>query len=317
MTSRFDQTDLSKIKAIPIADRYSKVSVDDIVDPRSVLNGEPVSGAQLLDAFPDILAASSLKRVVRAIRKAKENNREVLWLIGAHTIKVGLSKYLNALMDDGYITGITTTGSSTIHDLELSFFGKTSEDVGAELPAGRFGMSAETASHYNAMIRHAAEADLGLGEGMGDYLETHKAPNREASVFRNALVRNIPATVHIAFGTDITHQHPGFPAALAGELTMRDFRIFTDRVGRMLDGGVVVICGSAVNLPEVFLKAVSINYNLGLKPSDVTAVAFDMLPQYRVRENVLVRPFKGAGEGHTITGHHEIMLPLLYFLLSN
>ena len=262
-----------------------------------------------------MLVAESLKTVVAALRRARDAGREIMWLIGAHTIKTGLSKYLAALIDEGYITSISSTGSSVIHDLELAFFGKTSEDVAAELPEGRFGMSGETADHFNAAIAHAAEADTGFGAGVGSYLES--APHADASVFVAAHRKGIPATVHVAFGTDITHQHPGFPAAVAGELTMRDFRIFTDRVGRMFDHGAVVILGSAVVLPEVFLKAVSINYNLGSRPTAVTAASFDMLPQYRVRENVLSRPFQGASDAHAITGHHEIMVPLLYFLLRD
>ncbi len=318
MANHFDETDLSRIKPVPISGRRSKVSVDDIVDPRTAFSGDVGDAArQMLDAMPDMLVASSLKKVVAALRRARDDKREVLWLIGAHTIKTGLSKYLAALIEDGYITCLSSTGSSVIHDLELAFFGKTSEDVESELPQGRFGMSAETSGHFNAALSFAADGDVGFGSGAGAYIDSLGAPNADASVFAAAHRAGIPATVHVAFGTDITHQHPGFPAATAGELTMRDFRILTDRVGRMFDHGAIVILGSAVVLPEVFLKAVSINYNLGLSPEGVTAASFDMLPQYRVRENVLSRPFQGQSDAHAITGHHEIMLPLLYFLLRS
>jgi hypothetical protein len=262
-----------------------------------------------------MLGAASLKRTADALRRAKAEGREIIWLVGAHVIKVGLGGYINALIADGFATCVATTGSAVIHDLELAFFGKTSEDVAAELPVGRFGMSEETSSRFNAAIRSGAAAGVGLGGGVGAYIEAQKAPHARTSVFAAAHRQGIPATVHVAFGTDITHQHPGFPAEEAATLTMRDFRILTARIGRFFDSGVVVLVGSAVVLPEVFLKAVSVAYNLGAAPRDVFAVAFDMMPQYRVRENVLSRPFRGACESHMITGHHEIMIPLLYLLL--
>ena len=185
----------------------------------------------LSQAFPDILAAESLKQVVSALRTARDEGREIIWLFGAHLIKVGLARYLNALIEDDFATCIASTGSATIHDLELAMFGKTSEDVGQELPAGRFGMAEETSEHFNAAFHHAAVHDYGLGSGMGDYLRSQNAPHQSSSVFCAANRKGIPATVHIAFGTDITHQRDGFPADLAGELTMRDFRILTNSRG--------------------------------------------------------------------------------------
>jgi len=314
---KFEEANLGSIRTIPIENRRSKISVEQIVDPAKLQgNGARVNASELLAFFPDVLAADSLKKVVKAMQEAKTASREIVWMVGAHTIKCGLSLYLNALIEAGYITTIATTGSSTIHDLELAFFGKTSEYVEDELRAGRFGMAAETAARYSDACLHAWESGLGLGNGVGDYVGSEKAPHRSVSVFHKANSAGIPATVHVSFGTDVTHQHPSFPAAKVGDLTMKDFRIFTQRVQRMFDGGVAIVFGSAVILPEVFLKAVSINYNLGYQPSGVTAASFDMLPQYRVTENVLGRPFKGAGNAYAITGHHEIMLPLLYFLLT-
>jgi len=189
--------------------------------------------------------------------------------------------------------------------------------VAAELSLGRFGMSRETSEHFNQAVRHGDSAGVGLGGGFGDYIETNGAAHASRSVFAGAHRAGIPATVHVALGTDITHQHAGFPAEETARLSMRDFRILTDRVQRVFDAGVVVLLGSAVVLPEVFLKATSVAYNLEAKPRDVFTVGFDMMPQYRVRENVLSRPFRGAGESHMITGHHEIMLPLLYLLLRD
>jgi len=312
MKGRFEEIDLSRVTPVPIANRHSKVAVGDVVDPRRL---EAVAGARLGDALPDILAARSLKRVAAALCEARAAGRERVWMIGAHTIKCGLSGYLAALIEEGYITCLASTGSAVIHDLELAFFGKTSEDVGAELGAGRFGMSAETAARVEAACARAEALGIGLGAGAGAYIDGEGAEHAGVSVYRAAYLHDVPATVHVAFGTDITHQHPGFSAGRVGELTMRDFRIFAHRVGRAFHGGVVILMGSAVVLPEVFLKAVSINYNLGRKPSGVVAASFDMLPQYRVRENVLGRPFQDGGEAHAITGHHEIMLPLLYSLV--
>ena len=313
MPGRFDEADLSRIKTIPIASRASRVRVEDIVDPRRYTG----SGDDLALAFPDMLGADALKRTAAALRNARAERREIVWLIGAHVVKVGLSGYIGALMEAGYITCISTTGSAVIHDVELAFFGKTSEDVAAELPAGRFGMSRETSAHFNAAVRHGASTGAGLGGAFGDYIEAQQAPHARHSVFASAHRDGLPATVHVALGTDITHQHPDFPVEETARLSMRDFRILANRVQRVFEGGVVVLLGSAVVLPEVFLKATSIAYNLGATPRDVFAVGFDMMPQYRVRENVLSRPFRGACESHMITGHHEIMLPLLSLLLRD
>jgi hypothetical protein len=314
MPRRFDEADLSAIRTIPIATRASRVRVEDIVDPRALSGSGPDALAR---ALPDMLGADSLKRTAAALRRARDAKREIIWLIGAHVVKVGLSGYIGALMEAGYITCLSTTGSAVIHDLELSFFGKTSEDVAAELPAGRFGMSKETSDHFNAAVLHGDKAGIGLGGAFGDYIMTSKAPHASFSVFSAAVAAEIPATVHVALGTDITHQHPGFPVEETARLSMRDFRILAARVRNAFSEGVVVLLGSAVVLPEVFLKATSVAYNLGAEPRGVFTVAFDMMPQYRVRENVLSRPFRGACESHMITGHHEIMLPLLYLLLRD
>jgi hypothetical protein len=313
MTSKYREEDLSKIQPISIKDRKSKVSVDDFVDPDAVT---PIGKNALHAILPDILKGSDLKRVVAALEQARATGKEILWLVGAHVVKCGLPLYLASLVKRGYITAIATTGSSTIHDLELSFYGETSEDVAVELPQGRFGMSKETADHFVSACELAGEAKLGLGEGVGAYISQEQAPHGRVSLYRSAHAASVPATVHVALGTDITHQHPSFPGALVGELSMRDFRILSNVVGRLFDGGVVVVFGSAVVLPEVFLKAVSIAYNLGRKPQNVTAVNFDMFQQYRVNENVLTRPFRGAGRSYSFNGHHEIMLPLLYNMLE-
>lgn len=313
MTSKFREEDLGKIRPIPIADRDSKVTIADIIDPST--GDAATTGGAMARAFPDVLKGSDLKRLIAALHQARDAKREIVWLVGAHVVKCGLSLYLASLIEKGYITALATTGSMTIHDIELSFFGKTSEDVALELPAGRFGMVAETAAHFEAACELAAASDLGLGEGVGAYIHGAGAPNAAFSLYANAFHASVPATVHVALGTDITHQHPGFSGSRVGDLSMRDFRILAAKVGQLFDRGVVVVFGSAVVLPEVFMKAVSVAYNLGRKPEDVTAASFDMFQQYRVTENVLVRPFKGAGQSFSFSGHHELMLPLLYHLL--
>jgi hypothetical protein len=315
MASRYREEDLGKVRPASIRGRESKVHLGDFADPEA---GSAAGGGtgKIVDRFPRALKGGELRRLADALRLARSERKEIVWLVGAHVIKCGLSLYLNSLVRRGFATAVATTGSAAIHDLEIAFFGETSEDVGVELPLGRFGMAAETAAHFAGACDHAGRGGLGLGEGVGEYIQTSKAPHESYSVFATALSARVPATVHVALGTDIVHQHPGFPAALAGELSIKDFRIFTGAVGRMFDGGVVIVFGSAVVLPEVFLKAVSVGYNLGRVPRGVTAASFDMLPQYRVRENVLSRPFKGAGESYSFTGHHEIMLPLLYAVLT-
>ncbi|MFQ5511907.1 MAG: hypothetical protein ACE5EO_08665, partial [Candidatus Krumholzibacteriia bacterium] len=233
MTSKYDQEDLNRIRPVPIASRDSKVGIDRFVQPADA----GIDGAALAAVFPDILKGDDLKRVVGALQTARRKRRPILWMIGAHVIKCGLSLYVNSLIESGYITALATTGSATVHDLELAFFGKTSEDVARELPLGRFGMSAETASRFEAACAHAAGRELGLGEGVGEYVVEERAPHEMYSVFGCAHRHDVPATVHVALGTDITHQHPDFPAPLVGELSMRDFRILTSVVGNLFDHG--------------------------------------------------------------------------------
>jgi hypothetical protein len=317
MPGKYKEEDLSKVRPISISERTSKVSLHHFVDPEKLITDKNADAfTSLQEMFPNVLSGTSIKHLAASLQKARVEKKEILWLMGAHVIKCGLSLYINSLMKRGFISSLATTGSAAIHDMELAFFGDTSEDVERELPLGRFGMSKETSAHYNEACSLAGEDDLGLGEGIGRYIGLMNAPNDSYSIFSSAYRQSVPATVHVAFGTDIVHQHPEFPAALAGDRTMKDFRILTRRIGKLFNGGVVIVFGSAVVLPEVFLKAVAVNYNLGRKPSDVTAASFDMIPQYRVQENILTRPFQNCGSSHSFSGHHEIMLPLLYSLLA-
>jgi hypothetical protein len=314
MTSRYHEEDLGRIRPVSIHGRDSKVHVRDFVDPDKRRGGGAEPG-KLIEKFPAVLKGGELRRLAEALRRARAEKKEILWLVGAHVLKCGLSLYVNSLVRRGFVTALATTGSAAIHDIELAFFGATSEDVGAELPRGRFGMAEETAAHFTAACDRAGKSGLGLGEGIGEYVREANAPHERYSVFSGAVCCGVPATVHVALGTDIVHQHPGFPAGLVGELSIKDFRILSAVVGKLFDAGVVIVFGSAVVLPEVFLKAVSVGYNLGRSPRGVTAASFDMFPQYRVRENILSRPFKGAGESYSFIGHHEIMLPVLYAVL--
>jgi hypothetical protein len=254
MPSKYREEDLSKIEPISITERASKVEISDFIDPDKT----PPPGST--DSFPppgrmipSILAGGELKELADRLHRIRKAEGDILWLIGAHVIKCGLSLFLTSLMAKRYLTALAVTGSSAIHDLELAFFGRTSEDVAAELPAGRFGMARETSDHFNAACRSAAENGLGLGEGIGRYIDDREAPHKNYSLFATAYRLDVPLTVHVAFGTDIVHQHPDFPAAVAGELTMKDFRILTATVGRLFECGAVVVFGSAVELPEVFL----------------------------------------------------------------
>ena len=313
MGSDYEEIDLGKVRTFPIGDRESKVTAD--------MMGTPVKGGKAfrkwLDSLPDQLAVSSLKRLVLAMRRARSSKgREIVWMSGAHLIKCGLSPYLIDLMKKGYLTALALNGAGIIHDLELAFFGGTSEDVRAQLETGEFGFSAETADLLFEAVAKGEEKGLGLGEAVGSFIASSGAPHREISITAGAYDAKVPVTVHAAIGTDIVVQHPGFDGAVWGGLSARDFRIFAARVRALGEnGGVVVNSGSAVILPEVFLKALSVARNLGAPFSEITACNLDMIRHYRPSENVLSRPSAFGGEAISITGHHEIMIPLIYSAL--
>ncbi len=310
MASRFDEIDLARVKTVSIRERGSKVTVRDF--------GVPVKGgrafARWKESLPKQLAARRLDTLARAIRMAAAGRKgEIVWMIGAHVVKCGLSRYLIELMRKGYVTAIAMNGAAAIHDFEIASFGETSEDVSENLERGIFGFASETAEGCFAAISRGRSEGWGLGESLGRSLAEAKAPNRECSILAAASFFGIPATVHVAIGTDIVHQHPGFDGAAWGELSARDFRILAARVERLgRDGGVALNIGSAVILPEVFLKAFSVARNLGAPFDRLTTCNMDMTQHYRPRENVLERPTAFGGSGISITGHHEIMIPLLY-----
>ncbi len=313
MASKYEEIDLSNVRTSPISERESKVTVD--------MMGSPVKGGKAfrkwLDSLPDQLAVSRLRKLTLAMRRARSaKGRELIWMAGAHVIKCGLSPYLADMMKRGYVTALALNGAGIIHDLELAFFGKTSEDVTAQLEKGEFGFAEETAGLlFEAVDRGAAE-DLGLGEAVGRFIAASDAPYRDVSITSRAAIEKVPVTVHVAVGTDIVVQHPGFDGSIWGELSARDFRIFAARVRALGEnGGVIVNAGSAVILPEVFLKALSVARNLGAGFEGITACNLDMIGHYRPGENVLARPAAFGGDAISLTGHHEIMIPLIYSAL--
>ncbi len=265
---------------------------------------------EILDAFPRILAGETLRRAVEAVARAAHAHKLVLAMLGGHVVKTGCGPVLVQLMEEGIVNAVAMNGAAAIHDFEVARFGRTSEDVESSLDAGTFGMAAETATEMNEITRRAAREGLGLGEALGMALAGADSPHREFSVLAAAHRLGLVATVHVAIGTDILHQHPSADGAAIGETSMRDFRILAGCLEGFA-GGVALNVGSAVVLPEVFLKAFSVAANLGADLTGITTVSFDFLRHYRPRVNVLERPTAaGRGAGLELVGHHEILLPL-------
>lgn len=310
MASSLDEIDITRVKTISIEERGSKVRLDDFGDP--VKGGK--SFTHWLGSLPNQLAVRRLRELVLEMRRAvSRKDYEIVWMIGAHVIKCGLSLYLIELMKKGYITTLAMNGAASIHDLEIALFGETSEDVSKNLERGIFGFAEETASGLFEAASAGDAQGMGLGESIGAYLLKRRAPHRTHSILAEAGRLKVPATVHVALGTDITIQHPGFDGALWGKLSTKDFRIFANRINNLgTNGGVVLNVGSAVVMPEVFLKAFSVARNLGSPFDRVTTCNFDMIQHYRPNENVLNRPSGLGARAISLTGHHEIMIPLLY-----
>jgi hypothetical protein len=241
---------------------------------------------------------------------ARRNDRAIIWGLGAHVLKTGLSPVLVDLMARGFVSAVATNGAGIIHDFEIALAGATSEDVDATLGMGKFGMAEETGADLNRAINEGAAQGLGLGQSVGKYLDAKRPPFAAMSIAATAWRLGIPLTAHVAIGTDIIHMHPQASGAAIGETSLRDFRYFVSSVAR-LEGGVYLNCGSAVVLPEVFLKAVAIARNDGRSLDGLTTVNIDFLRQYRPLTNVVSRPTAGTGTGYSVTGHHEILIPLL------
>jgi hypothetical protein len=299
--------DLTGIRTYPVGERASKVDGSQLYSPPA----DPGSFVEFWESMPNQLGAKDLRDLVERWEQARARGAGQLVLLGAHVIKTGMAPGLIQLMEEGWITALACNGACAIHDLELAFFGRTSEDVAAELPEGRFGMADETCRWLNEWTKTAAAREEGLGEGLGRIFLEEGAPFAEHSLLASAYRLGIPLTIHLSIGTDINHQHPNFPGAAAGEATARDFRILCSQVATLSEG-VALNVGSAVILPEVFLKAISVATNLGTRFPNLTAAVFDFLRHYRPLENVVRRPTLQGGKGIYIVGHHEILLPLLF-----
>jgi hypothetical protein len=311
---RLEPMDISGLKTVSVFERGGKVQVEHFAGVHEKGSGL----GSFLDRLPKILAADTLKAVVHSILRARELGKPVLWGMGGHGIKCGLAPVLIDLMERGLITAFVMNGSTSIHDFEIGICGATSEDVEAVLPDGSFGSAEETGRWMNeAAFAAALAGDVGLGEAYGRKLEeVGHAEHREQSLLYRAWKANVPVTVHLAVGTDTPHTHPAADGASLGEGTLRDFKLLCSLVGEMGEGGVYVNCGSAVVLPEVFLKVVSSVRNLGVRLENFTTVNLDFLQHYRPSMNVVRRPHaKAGGQGLALTGHHEIMVPLLAALL--
>lgn len=273
----------------------------------------PVKGDSLktfIGKLPDAFAAGDFRAVVRAVVAAREKRRPVILGMGAHPIKLGLAPVIIELMKKGAITAVATNGASSVHDFEIAFIGHTSEDVAMELCKGSFGMARETGRGVNLAIKKGVKKGYGIGKSLGEYISNGAFKYKKESLFSNAYELGVPMTVHVAIGTDIIHMHPEADGAAIGKGSMTDFRLLAAVIAD-LEGGVYINLGSAVVLPEVFLKALNIARNLGNKVEDITTVNMDFIQHYRPKENVLKRPTSMKGRHYALTGHHEIMFPLL------
>ncbi len=302
----YEEFDLSGVKTYPLRSRQSKVSLAQFATPYK--KGSGVDG--LITSLPGLLAAQDFKAVVAAIVSARNAGKAIVWGLGAHVLKTGLSPILVDLMERGFVSAIATNGAGIIHDFEIALSGGTSEDVDAALGPGTFGMAEETGAQLNRAINDGMAAGLGLGQSVGRYLDAAKPPFAQISVTATAWRLQIPVTAHVAVGTDIIHMHPQASGAAIGETSLRDFKYFVSTVSK-LAYGVYLNCGSAVVLPEVFLKAVAIARNDGRSLDGMTTVNLDFLRHYRPITNVVTRPTMNSGKGYALTGHHELLIPLL------
>jgi deoxyhypusine synthase len=297
---------LDRVKSYPLKERVSKVSTEYFGRPW----GHGHSIAEWLETLPNILAGNDIKEIVDRLVRAAGSGKTVILAMGAHPIKVGLSPIIIDLMDRGIISGIATNGACIIHDAEVAIVGSTSEDVAQVLGQGKFGMAEETGRLLNAAISEGAKKGLGLGKSIGDMLVRQGFPFNHLSILARAYQLEIPATVHVAIGTDIIHFHPNADGAAIGATSHMDFRIFSALVSTLKEGALINL-GSAVIMPEVFLKALSLVRNLGHDVSDFTTVNMDFIRHYRPMTNVVHRPTLDSGKGYNLVGHHEIMFPLL------
>jgi len=305
--SRHKEIDLTKITSYSIQQRKSKVEIRDFAscfDPKG-------SFSEYWNSMPHILAAKELHELVKKIVFAFQSSKPVIFMMGAHIIKCGLSPLIINLMERGIVTCIAMNGAGVIHDAEIAFWGSTSEDVAKAIDDGSFGMVQETPEIINQALAEGAKNSLGFGEAVGKKIFETDCPYQNSSILAKGHELSVPITVHVAIGTDIIHQHRSSDGAVIGELSYRDFKIFCHQISNIGDGGVVLNFGSAVILPEVFLKAVTITRNLGHNVKNFSTANFDIIRQYRPQANVVQRPTQTGGKGYEFIGHHEILLPLL------
>lgn len=308
---KFKPPDLSRVRTYPLRERSSKVRRGHLGKPCR----PGVSLDEFLEGLPDVLAARTLRDTARRIASAHRRRKTVLLGMGAHVIKVGLSPLVIDFMERGIIDAVALNGAGIIHDFELAFLGRTSEDVEAGLADGSFGMAEETGAFLNDAINGAADG-AGIGAAVGNAIQNHRLRHRELSILAAGARLGIPVTVHVGIGTDIIHMHPKVDGEALGRGTLADFRTLTSVVATLKDG-VYLNVGSAVMLPEVFLKALSLARNLGHKVDNLTTVDMDFAPRYRPLANVVSRPTRTSGRGYHLTGHHEIMLPLLFAAVNS
>lgn len=307
MSSKYPQIDLDNLRTMSISDRKSKVSVDDFA-----IAHRPGAGVlEFLECLPNILAGESIRTVIDRIATAYYQGKPVVAAMGAHVIKCGLSPIIVDLIRRGVITALAFNGAGSIHDSEIARFGVTSEDVVEGMRTGMFGMADETADFINNGAAIAVDKELGLGEAFGRALTEENAPHRDVSILAAAYECGVPVTVHVCVGCDIVHMHPSADGAAIGEASMRDFRILTAAMQDLGDGGVLLNIGSAVVLPEVILKGITTLINLGFSMKGMTGVNLDFVQHYRSNQQVVARVREIGGEGISLTGHHELMIPLI------
>jgi hypothetical protein len=296
-----------KLKTVSLDSRESKVVVKDFAEccpAEASLN-------YFINSLPDILAGRDFKDFLVLMHKAKEHSKNIIFSMGAHVIKVGLNPIVIDLLKKGWISALALNGAGIIHDFEIAFAGKTSEEVGSQIQEGDFGMANETGRMLNEAINAGADADIGLGEAVGKMIYESDFPFKQMSLTAAAFKLNIPVTVHVAMGTDIVHYHPGVKGESIGKTSLRDFFLFCKIVKYLDGGGIYINAGSAVILPEVFLKAVTYVRNQGIVLKDFSTAVFDFIHHYRPYQNVVKRPLIGDSRGFYFIGHHEIMIPLL------
>lgn len=304
----YEPINLDKINTYDLASRPSKVTVKDFAKPIE----EGGSLQSFLEKLPNILAVQSIREISKAVKNAKKIDKPIIWGIGGHVVKTGLAPILIDLMERGFVTAIASNGSVLVHDTEIALVGFTSEDVDATLGEGDFGAAKETGEILNSAAKNGQLDYIGLGEAMGREVLKQKPKNADKSLLCQAYKRRIPFTAHLTIGADIGNFHASANGSALGETSHTDFKLFTSIVKEMDGGGVYLNLGSAVTMPEIFLKAITVVRNLGNSLQDITTANFDFIQQYRPSTNVVRRPTaNGAGRGFSVTGHHELMIPLL------